>query len=168
MRRWCLIEEFATFEKVKFYTVRFEDEDLSETDKFFSAFEADSNKQKELNHLLTFLKLLGDKFGANSDFFRHEGLVDGLPPKEKIAKRFGLVEFIEYDFRLYCMRLSDNIVILFNGVIKTTNKNQDDPQLMSTFRMATTFGRRINEKINDKEFTWQGRNLIADELAFEY
>ena len=66
------------------------------------------------------------------------------------------------------MRLSDNIVILFNGVIKTTNKNQDDPQLMSTFRMATTFGRRINEKINDKEFTWQGRNLIADELAFEY
>ena len=120
MKRWCLIEEFATFQKVKFYTIRFEDENMSETDKFFSAFDADANMRRDLDMLVSFLQQMGEIFGARSEFFRHEGEADGLPPKSRIAKQYGLLEFVEYDFRLYCMRISDNIVILFNGSLKTT------------------------------------------------
>ena len=169
MKRWCLIDEFATFEKVRFYTVRFEDEDVSETDKFFSAFDADPDLYEKLNKLLAFVEQMGNHFGAKSEFFRHEGSADGLPPKERIARKYDLVEFIDYKFRLYCMRLSDTVVILFNGVIKETNKNQEDSeQLMPIFRNALTFSRRINDKINDKEFNLSNKEIIADELAFEY
>lgn len=81
---------------------------------------------------------------------------------------YGLATFACYDFRLYCMRLSDNIVVLFNGSIKTTFTNQEDPQLMFVFRMAKTFSRRINEKIIDKSFRLSGKEIIAEELDFEY
>jgi hypothetical protein len=36
LKRWLQIETFVTFSKVKFFTVRFEDEETSETDKFFN------------------------------------------------------------------------------------------------------------------------------------
>ena len=168
MKRWCLIEEFATFQKVKFYTIRFEDENMSETDKFFSAFDADANMRRDLDMLVSFLQQMGETFGARSEFFRHEGEAEGLPPKSKIAKQYGLLEFVEYNFRLYCMRLSDNVVILFNGSLKTTFTNQEDPKLMQVFRMAKTFSRRINEKIVDRTFTLNGKLIVADELEFEY
>ena len=168
MKRWCLIEEFATFEKVRFYTIRFEDETVSETDKFFAAFDDNADMRKELNVLLSFLKQMGDNFGAKADFFRHEGEAEGLPPKAKIAKKYGLLAFVEYNFRLYCMRLSDNVVVLFNGSLKTTYTNQEDPQLMSIFRMAKTFSRRINENMSDRTFNVIGKELIADALEFQY
>ena len=66
------------------------------------------------------------------------------------------------------MRLSDNVVILFNGSLKTTFTNQEDPKLMQVFRMAKTFSRRINEKIVDRTFTLNGKLIVADELEFEY
>jgi hypothetical protein len=168
MNRWCVIEQFATFEKVRFYTVRFEDEEISETDKFFSTFGNDANMREDLDILLGFLRRMGTVFGAKIGFFRHEGEAEALPPKAKVVRQYGLVTFVEFDFRLYCMRLSDNVVILFNGGIKTTYTNQEDPQLMSVFRMAKTFSRRINEKIIDKSFRLSGKEIIADELDFEY
>lgn len=176
MENWIHIEEFFTFRKVTFYTVRFEKdlekEEMSETDKFFNKFENDTHLTRELDKMIAFLKNLGENFGADKDFFRHERRADALPPDQKIMKKYKLLDFLEsdeYKLRLYCMRLSDNVVILFNGGLKTDNDPEKCNNVSSHFKNAQIFAKKINEKLNDKDFLLsKGRISSNDELAFKY
>ena len=172
MKRWLQIETFVTFSKVKFFTVRFEDEDMSETDKFFNSFVDNHLYKTELNKLIAFIEYLGENLGADQDFFRHERLAQALPPERRSMHRYRLLEFIEtdhYDFRLYCLRLSNSVVILFNGGLKTANNPENCPNVAPHFRNAQIFCKRIEEKLKDRDFLIMPKDLVSDdELAFEY
>jgi hypothetical protein len=172
LKRWLQIETFITFSKVKFFTVRFEDEEVSETDKFFNTFANNALHIEELNKMVAFIENLGENLGADQDFFRHERLAQALPPDRKSMHRYHLLEFLKtdrYDFRLYCLRLSNSVVILFNGGLKTANNPENCPNVAPHFRNAQIFCRQIEEKLKDRNFLIVDKNLISsDELAFEY
>lgn len=56
-----------------FYTVRWEDSVLSETDKFFQKFRNDEKLIHALRELASFLEVvIGDEYGALEAFFRFE------------------------------------------------------------------------------------------------
>jgi hypothetical protein len=59
--------------------------------------------------------------------------------------------------RLYCTRLRDNIVVLFNGGIKSSQKVSDSPDLTTKFRDAQHFAKKIDKAIQEKDI------LIDDE-----
>jgi hypothetical protein len=172
LKRWLQIEPFVTFSKVKFFTVRFEDEAVSETDKFFNQFSSNHLHSNELDKLIAFIENLGENLGADQDFFRHERLAQALPPERRSMRRYNLLEFLEterYDFRLYCLRLSNSVVILFNGGLKTNNNPENCPNVAPHFRNAQIFCKRIEEKLKDRNFVIVLKNLVSDdELAFAY
>jgi hypothetical protein len=176
LEKWLHIEEFITFSKVTFYTVRFERDSemdkMSETDKFFHKFEIKSGNTLELNKMSMFLKKIGEKFGAKKDLFRHERSADALPSKNKMLTQYGLIDFFETDEfkqRLYCLRLSDSVVILFNGGFKTNDDPEKCDNVRPHFRDAQIFAKKINEKLNNKDFSLSEGCLTSnDELAFRY
>ena len=162
MKRLAKIQEYVTFKKVRFYTVCFED-DKNETEKFFDLGIDNPTVTEKLQQIATFIKIMGNEKGANKDFFRNEAQADALPPESKIFLRYKLDEFLNNNLRLYCMRLSDSVVVLFNGGIKTANKAQDCPNVGPKFRMAQLFAKKIDEKIRDRVFTIENKCISADD-----
>lgn len=149
-------------EKVTFYTVRWQDSEDSETDKFFFKFEKSQNEAlKELNSLL--LDTIGTDYGAIDEFFnRFENRVTGLPPQGAVRIGEFKVHFQQFPLRLYALRINDreDIVVLFNGGIKSSKANQDSPDLNLKFIEANTFGKRIEEALHKKDIVIDEKTRI--------
>lgn len=58
------------------------------------------------------------------------------------------------DLRLYCMRISDTVVFLFDGDIKTAAKAQDCENVKPYFRQANQLTTLIDQALKDKEIKW--------------
>jgi len=138
------------------YTVRWvtDDEDApSETDRFFDTYAVPGHsleeKATQLFRLIT--DSVGNRYGATDDFFdRAENKAQALPPKPKHwveeIKDLG----INFPLRLFCYRLTEQIVILFNGGIKDANSLQECKSLSMKFYEAQTFVKKIEEALQSK------------------
>jgi hypothetical protein len=89
---------------------------LSETDKFLKKH-IESHK-RDLGVIVTWMRNIGNFYGAKENYFRPEKIAHALPPT-----------FVGNKLRLYCLRHSDTIVILGNGGEKSTRTYQEDPVL---------------------------------------
>ncbi len=147
------LEIFETYPIVTFYTVRWEKEEISETDKFIKKFLYQQTKYKtELQEILTLIEVIGEERGAKDIYFtRHENLATALPPSSTLLVKGIEILFYENRLRLYCIKINENIVVLFNGGIKSAQKVQDSPDLIMKFREAQTFAKRIWQAIRDKD-----------------
>jgi hypothetical protein len=136
-----------------FYTVRklaSGKQNDSETDHFFERFTLSGTPYRDqawqLSHLI--IEVIGNRFGATDDFFdRSENLAQALPPKPKSR-----VEEIRqlgpgFPLRLFCLRITEQIVVLFNGGIKESRTAQESPDLGMKFHDAQVFSRRIIDAI---------------------
>jgi hypothetical protein len=167
MGQFATLEIFAQLEKVTFYTIRFEGETMSETDKFFNRFQDNFERREQLREMAAFIEEIGNEYGAKAWLFRDESAAEALPPEYRTAIRNGLVQFLDYDLRLFCIRLNDGIVILLNGGIKTAQKVNDSPDLFPKFRLAQQISRRVTEKIIDREWFVKALTLEGKEFEFE-
>jgi hypothetical protein len=145
-----------------FYTVRWDDATESETDKFFSKFENDPRLNwalQELSVLLT--KVIGNKTGALDDYFRFENEAQALPPKREVAVDSITLNYNEFPLRLYCLRVTEEIVVLFNGGEKTSQSAQDGSTSM-VFYEANLFAKRIHDALHDGyiQLTPDGRKIV--------
>jgi hypothetical protein len=146
-----------------FYTVRWEDASNSETDKFFAKFENDSRLDWALQELAILLtKIIGNKTGALSCFFRFENKAQALPPAGKMPIDSITLNYEEFPLRLYCLRITESIVVLFNGGEKTAHSAQDGLTSMA-FIEANQFAARILEAYNcgDISISSDGRKIIT-------
>ncbi len=138
-----------------FYTVSWltnDDDAPSETDKFFDTYAVQEHpleeKVMQLFRLIT--ESIGNKYGATNDFFdRAENKAQALPPKPKRwveeIKELG----INFPLRLFCYRVTEKIVILFNGGIKDADSAQES-NLSMRFYEAQTFVKKIEEAFQSK------------------
>ena len=167
MANWAIIEEIYTFKKVTYYTIRLEDELYSETEKFILRFESDEQYQQDLENILALLVILGNEKGTKSRFFRDESAAQALPPEIKEALRENWVQFIDAGLRLFCLRMTDEVVILLNGGIKSSQKMNDSPDLVTKFRIAQQISKAIDAKLRHRELQIIGQKLIGDfEISF--
>lgn len=147
-------------EKVTFYTVCWQDGLHSETDKFFTKFEKSHKLEvQQLNSLI--LDTIGTDHGALDEFFnRVEDRVTGLPPQGKIAIGEFKAHFQKFPLRLYALRINDreDLVVLFNGGVKSAETNRDSVDLNLKFLEANIFGKKIEEALRDK-------TIIIDETS---
>ncbi|MGY6560667.1 MAG: hypothetical protein ACXITV_01030 [Luteibaculaceae bacterium] len=154
-----------------FYTVRWENAELSETDKFFDKYDSDVNFERPIQELAVFLtKKIGNDKGAMEDFFRFENTAQALPPSGKHKVGEITINFGNFPLRLYCLRISEGLVVLFNGGEKTSETAQRGKTSMA-FHEANQFAKRILEAIqqneiyithNDREF----RNIDDSEEIY--
>lgn len=140
-----------------FYTVQYDGDDVSETDRFFLHLEH-SEYHLAVNELLTYvLEVIGDNHGARSYFFnRFENEVVGLPHQGRLAVKEIVYHFPHFPLRLYALRINDHIVILFGGGVKDGVTNQTSSlhlQWVEACRMA----KKIEEEL-------MSNGIIIDEI----
>lgn len=147
--------------KCTFYTVLCEDAEFSETDKFIKKFQSHVELKESLQDLFKFITIIiGDEKGARSDYFKPENEAQALPPSKKFVVEEVSLSYVNFPLRLYCYRISDNLVILFNGGEKTDRTAQGGKTSMA-FYEATQFAKKINQALTDGTIyiTENGREL---------
>ena len=151
-----------TYRKVTYYTVA-----VNDGIALFDAFvdkHTDENKEK-LKHILAWIKVIGDKIGAQEQYFRNEAETadaSALPP-QGVNKEPVYVEYNEEtgtevnkpnNLRLYCLRANEHVVFLFNGDIKTAATPQECENVRLHFKMANKLTELIDEAFQNKEIRW--------------
>lgn len=148
--------------KCTFYTVRWDDTEENETDRFFSKYDSIAEYKESTQKLLSFiLDSIGTDYGAiDSLFNRWENEVVGLPNKGKVT--FGEIIFLfpNFPLRLYALRVNNrrDLVILFNGGVKTSQTNQGSKNLNLKWMEACQFAKRIEQALRNKEIFIDSKN----------
>lgn len=157
MNKFVTIRLFKTFKQVTYYTFLIEGREQTETDAFFTHFENDPLLANDLNLLVTWIQEIGQNRGAKSRYFRFENDASALPPPARIMAELGSSYC---QFRLYCIRLSDEIVILASGGRKTSQTVQNSPSLMAHFRFANRMAQQLIELIQAGELVLDGKQIV--------
>ncbi|GAA3912366.1 hypothetical protein GO495_25415 [Chitinophaga oryziterrae] len=147
--------------KCTFYTVRTEDSTENETDKFFNKYAAIPEFKQSTQILLSYiLDSIGEDHGANDLLFnRFENEVIALPNKGKVTVCEIVFLFPSFPLRLYALRVNNrpDLVVLFNGDVKSAQTNQASKNLSLRWRGACQFATRIEEALRNKEIIVDNR-----------
>ena len=106
-------------DNVSLYSICFNGSDTSEFEDFLIKFKNNSKLNKDFQTIILALEKIIDR-GALERFFRLEGKMNDNVAALSIDSR---------KLRLYCLRISDQIMILGNGGVKTTRTYQEDEEL---------------------------------------
>lgn len=117
------------------YTIQFLSNDESEFELFYNKFKDDVEFNPDLMRIVGFLGRIAD-FGALERYFRPEG---------KMSDRVVALPVVTSKLRLYCLRLSDKILILGNGGEKKTKSYEEDDELSGYVITLQNFDKLIKE-----------------------
>lgn len=141
-----IIELFEEHDEVNFYTIRYSDNELSETEMFFDKAFEDEDLEENIEIISKLLDKIGEN-GAEPRHFRHAGT-----RRDKVG---ALPEYLSSsNLRLYAIRLNKQIVILGNGGLKTTNTYNEDPFLNECVETLQKIDRFIGSR------TSKGQTII--------
>lgn len=115
-------------DNVSIYSPKYDGETLTEFEKFMSNNGALSHPQlkKDFDEIIARIQKMLTDCGARENLFRLEGRnIKALPLiiEHRRGQGVGTV-------RLYCIRISDRLLILGNGGIKKVSRFEDDPVLL--------------------------------------
>jgi len=142
MSMFATLTHINTFKKVSYYSVCIEGDDKSIFEQFIATYSEVSPDNLKL--ILTNIRNIGDKRGAKLRYFRHEKDAQALPLKTKF------LDCEPGNLRLYCSILSEDVVVLFSGGIKTTKKAQECDNVRPHFQMANKLSKQLTENITNK------------------
>ena len=153
-----VIKRDLDFTKVRYYTLRFDTEKKTELDKFYDNF------QKEYSQSIFYIKMwiaeIGEKFGAQTRFFRPEDNASALPPPSEELRCLDIdFEKEDMNLRLYCIVLSPEIVILVNGGIKESDATRDSPTCWKQYIFASNIASQINKMLKQGDLVIKGKML---------
>jgi len=154
------------YEKVRYYTVLLEGRAVSEFRDFQQRMSAEPEDEKELNEIRRYIRQIGMKWGAYPRHFKHERAAERLPPPYHYIETDNADD---YGLRLYCIRLSNEIVILLNGGRKTNRDPEQCPTCGVHFNNANKIAKKINEAILDK-MIWldiDNKEIVIEDEDFE-
>lgn len=122
-------------DNVSLFSICFSENSESEFEKFLLKFKDNAVYNKDFNTILMALSKIIDK-GALERFFRVEG---------KINDNVAALAIDSRKLRLYCLRISDQILILGNGGVKTTRTYQEDVKLSGYVITLQAFDKALKE-----------------------
>lgn len=121
------------------YTIQFVSEDETEFERFYAKFKDDAEYNPDLMRIVEFINKIADK-GVLERFFRPEG---------KFSDSVCALPVVKSKLRLYCLRLSDKILILGNGGVKTTRTYDEDDVLKGYVITLQKFEKLLKEGEKD-------------------
>lgn len=145
-----LIEEHSN---VNFYSIHMEDKELSELERFFEKFPEGCEYDEEVDIIISWLDKIGER-GALERYFRPEGNYgDGV----------GVIPIdVGNKLRLYCLRISDKILVFGNGGIKDSDKWQNSESLAPYVKTLIDTSRFIASRIRDGKIVIVDKELIGN------
>ena len=138
-------------DNVGMFSICFDGNEESELERFLNEFKDNATLNKDFNVILLALSKIIDK-GALERFFRNEG---------KMSDNVKALAIDSHKLRLYCLRISDQILILGNGGVKTTRTYQEDDKLSGYVIDLQTFDRVLLNAQKSGKVTIE-KNMITD------
>lgn len=136
---------FLLSEKADIFSIRLDGKEQTETEEFLIEFKNTDSKplKMDLDSILLSLKGISN-VGVLESFFRPEGKfsdrICAIPllttPRNKSV--FGTL-------RLYCIRVSDKLLILGNGGEKKSRTYEEDPSLAEKVRVLQQIDKVLSE-----------------------
>lgn len=161
------ILKYREYKKVTYYVLHVEDRMRNEFADFQYRMKLIERYKEELQKILYRIADLGDKFGAEPKYFRHERAAEALPSPDYHYLEVDENGQEEYGLRLYCLRLTNEVVLLLNGDIKTTEKADDCPNCGKHFRFANRVSKAIDEAIVGKRMSIKGKKILMSDNFIE-
>ena len=114
------IQSVRQTETAGLFTICFEGESYTEFQKFIIKSNENATLQPDLQKILNAIQHMMDAVGFLDRYFRPEG---------KMRDRVAALPIQSSKLRLYCLRLSDSVLIVGNGGQKDTKTYQENPEL---------------------------------------
>ena len=115
----AIIKTIEQSEKVGLYSICFDSNDLTEYEKFVQKFMNDATLNEDFRKIFRAINRIVAN-GALERYFRPEGRM-----KDNLAA----LSIDSKVLRLYCLRISDQILIVGNGGAKTTRTYEESEEL---------------------------------------
>ena len=115
-------------ENISIYSPKFDGETMTEFEKFMFINRDLPYPQlkRDFDAIISVIKKMADDCGARENLFRLEGRNKAIPLCVSLRRKDRSVGTL----RLYCIRISDKILVIGNGGIKRTKTFQEDPALL--------------------------------------
>lgn len=140
-------------DKTALYSISFEVDGTTEFEKFVSEFERNATYNRDYQRIIAALQAILN-FGALERFFRPEG---------KIRDSVAAIPIEGGKLRLYCLRISEQIVILGNGGVKATRTYEEDPGMYGYVLDLQKFEKILNENVSKGYIRMEERMLTGIE-----
>lgn len=116
----AILKSLKQTEKNGLFSLVFENEDYSEFEKFIEKFKNEADVARDLNVILSYIEQMINGAGFLERYFRPEG---------KMKDHVCALPVVSGKLRLYCLRLSDSVLIAGGGGRKTTKRYEEDENL---------------------------------------
>ncbi|MBR0240397.1 MAG: hypothetical protein IJQ52_04650 [Bacteroidales bacterium] len=150
MKKKTSLELVEQSEKVSLYSISFAPDRTTEFERFLMKFEKEAEFNYDYQKILYALSIILNK-GALERYFRPEG---------KVNDNLCALPIESGKIRLYCLRISDEILILGNGDVKNTRSYEDDSKLLGYAMDLTKFDNLLRKDIEDGVVTIEERQLV--------
>ena len=151
-QNYC-IELLEEYENVNFYSIKMEGEELTEMEAFFEKFPEGCEYDDDIDVIISWIDQIAER-GALERYFRPEGHYDdgvGVIPIDVGNK-----------LRLYCLRLSDKILVFGNGGIKDSRSWQESETLAPYVKLLVDTSRFIASRIKDGTIILVDKEIVGD------
>lgn len=136
------------------YTLQFLRDTESEFEKFISKFIDNAEYSEDYTRIAAFISRIA-RTGAQERYFRPEG---------RMSDSVVALPVTVSKLRLYCLRLSDKILILGNGGVKTSRTYDEDPSLKGYVMTLQKFDKLIKEGVRNGSVTITETSIETDNI----
>lgn len=145
-------------ERAALYSISFEMDGTTEFEKFVAEFERNATYNKDYQRIIAALQSILN-LGALERFFRPEG---------KMRDNVTAIPIEGGKLRLYCLRISEQIVILGNGGVKNTKSYEGDSRLYGYVLDLQRFEKMLNDSIAKGYVSIEEKELGGiEDMTFE-
>ena len=158
IKKKTTVDLISESEKTALYSISFEMDGTTEFEKFVQEFEQNATYNRDYQRIIAALQAILN-VGALERFFSPEG---------KMQDSVAAIPIEGGKLRLYCRRLSEQIVILGKGGVKSTQTYEEDPKLYGYVLDLQKFERILNDNIVKGYVRIEERSLDGiEDLTFE-
>ena len=153
------IETIKQTEEVGLFTIRFEGDSVTEFEKFANKFKDDAKRQTDLQMILNALNKMLENGATLERYFRPEG---------KMRDNVVAMPTFRTSLRLYCLRMSDTVLIVGNGGEKNTKTYEESAELNGYVISLQKLDELLKQEIASGSVVIEKANIVgADEKTFD-
>ncbi len=138
------IQRFSLCKKVAFYTLKLNNRESSEFDDFLIRLNQKLKDKTELEDLLKIIETIGTKWGYRQDLFKGEDAAFRFVVPITLRTN----ENSDFGLRLYCLVLSDKVIIIMNGDLKTEQAVMNCSNCHPHFKLANNAAKAIEKALD--------------------
>lgn len=144
------ISEVDKTEQAGLFTICFEGETDTEFAKFIAKFKDDASRKEDLGVILNAINRMLEVSGFLERYFRPEG---------KMSDHVVALPVQRVSMRLYCLRMSDSVLIVGNGGEKSSKTYEEDPELNGYVIDLQRLDKLLKEGIRHGTITIEGTSI---------